>query len=487
MTVTPAEIEKFTQARVLCIGDVMLDRFVYGGAQRISPEAPVPVVKVACSEAMPGGAGNVARNVVAMGASCSLLTVTGEDGPGNELIALLGALPGLTCHVVTDPERPTTVKTRFIASSQQVLRVDHEVDTPISSDVAQQLVDRATSLLREVDVLILSDYAKGALTEQITSPIIEAARALSIPVIVDPKGRNYRKYDGASVVTPNVKELEEATGIFADTYAGVEFATNELFKNTSVDAALVTSSERGLSYLARNVPGVHIPAAAREVFDVSGAGDTVVATLAVAMAVAIDPVEAARLANLAGGIVVGKVGTATVERRELLEAARREKRSPLLDKLSEPEDVSALAQRWHNEGRRIGFTNGCFDLIHPGHVSLLAQAAAQCDRLIVGLNNDASVRQLKGPERPIQDELSRALVLAALRDVDAVILFDEDTPENLIKMLRPDVLIKGADYAPEQVVGAEFVQSYGGRLYLAELSPDQSTTQMVNRLDSKWS
>jgi len=483
MTTVSAEIEKLSQAHVLCIGDVMLDRFVYGGTQRISPEAPVPVVKVDRSQAMPGGSGNVARNVVGLDARCSLLTVTGKDAAGDELRVILQRLPGLTCDAVIDQTRPTSVKTRFIASSQQVLRVDQEVDTPLSADLAKQLVDQATKLLSEVDVVVLSDYAKGVVTEQVASAVIAAARAARVPVIVDPKGRDFRKYDGASLVTPNLKELQEATGVDPHTEEGVERATRELFSLTNIDAVLVTSSERGVSYVQRDKAAVHLPTTAREVFDVSGAGDTVVATLAVAIGVGIDPMRAAKLANLAGGIVVGKVGTATVELRELLEATRREERGSLLEKFSEPEDVIALAQRWRDEGRRIGFTNGCFDLIHPGHISLLAQAAAHCDHLIVGLNSDASVRRLKGPRRPIQNELSRALVLTALRGVDVVVLFDEDTPENLIRKLRPDVLIKGADYTASQVIGADFVQSYGGKVFLADLTPNQSTTGMVKRFN----
>ena len=484
MTTRATEIEKISEATVLCVGDVMLDRFVYGEMRRISPEAPVPVVKVVDSRAMPGGAGNVARNLVALGARCSLLTVTGKDAAGDELRGVLRALPNLTYNAVTDQTRPTTIKTRFVAANQQVVRVDDEVDIPISADVAHELVGQAARLLREVDVVVLSDYGKGVLTPQVTSAVIAAARAAQIPVIVDPKGSDYRKYDGASLVTPNLRELEEVTGVDARTDQDVERAATILFAHVNVDAVLVTRSEQGVSFVRRDSAAIHLPTTAREVFDISGAGDTVVATLAGAMGVGIDPVRAAELANLAGGIVVGKVGTATVELRELLEVIRREQRRSLLDKLSEPEDVISLVKRWRDQGRRIGFTNGCFDLIHPGHISLLAQAAAQCDRLVVGLNSDASTRRLKGPERPIQDELSRALVLAALRGVDAVVLFDEDTPESLMEKLRPDVLIKGADYTAGQVIGAEFVKSYGGELFLAELTPDQSTTQIVNRFNS---
>jgi D-beta-D-heptose 7-phosphate kinase/D-beta-D-heptose 1-phosphate adenosyltransferase len=284
-------------------------------------------------------------------------------------------------------------------------------------------------------------------------------------------------------VKPNLKELQEVTGVDARTDEDVECAAKVLFSRVDVDAVLVTRSQQGVSFVRRDSAAVHLPATSREVFDVSGAGDTVIATLAIAIGVGIDPTLAAELANLAGGIAVGKAGTATVELGELLHAMRREQGNSLLDKLGEAEGVRALAQRWRDQGRRVGFTNGCFDLIHPGHVSLLAQAAAQCDRLIVGLNSDASVRRLKGSDRPIQNELSRALVLGALRSVDEVVIFDEDTPDLLIKKLRPDVLIKGADYEPHQVVGAEFVESYGGRVFLAELTPNQSTTQIVRRFN----
>lgn len=461
----------------------MLDRFVYGGVERISPEAPVQVLKITSSRAMPGGAGNVARNLIALGARCHLLTVAGDDAAGNELRELLQTLPNLVCDAVTDASRPTTTKTRFIAAHQQVLRVDDEVYAPLSAETSSELVSRAMEHLRDVDVVVLSDYAKGVLTSDVTSAVIAAAAASNIPVIVDPKGADYHKYSGASLVTPNLKELQEATGVDARTDEDVERATDVLLNDVSIHAVLVTRSEQGVSLIRRGHAAVHLPTMAREVFDISGAGDTVVATLAAAIGVGMDRTRAAQLANLAGGIVVGKVGTAAVELDELAEAVRREERGSLLDKLADAEDVIALARVWREEGRSIGFTNGCFDLIHPGHISLLSQAAAQCDRLVVGLNTDASVKRLKGPERPIQDELSRALVLAALRGVDAVALFGEDTPEILIRKLRPDVLIKGADYAASDVVGADFVRSYGGRLFLAELVPAQSTTKIVKQFN----
>jgi len=312
--------------------------------------------------------------------------------------------------------------------------------------------------------------------------VIALARQRKVPVIVDPKGRDFRKYEGATLITPNLKELHEVTGIDARTDELVADAASALLEQVAVDGVLVTRSEQGMSYVGRGSEPVHLPTTAREVFDVSGAGDTVIATLAVAMAVRVGPVPAAKLANLAGGLVVGKVGTAVVEPHELIEAARRQEQGSKLDKLADALDVASQAARWRAEGYRVGFTNGCFDLIHPGHVSLLVQAAAQCDRLVVGLNSDASVKRLKGPERPIQDELSRALVLAALRPVDTVVIFEDDTPARLIEQIRPDVLIKGADYSAGQVVGAEFVQACGGRLFLADLTPNQSTSRMVQRM-----
>lgn len=460
----------------------MLDRFVYGDVRRISPEAPVQVLKVANSRSMPGGAGNVARNLVALGADCRLITVIGDDAAGKELNGLLQTLPNLMCDALIDPSRPTTTKTRFIAAHQQVLRVDDELGAPLAVDVADEVVSRARDHLRGVDVVVLSDYAKGVLTPHVTSAVIDAACAAKIPVIVDPKGSDYQKYSGASLVTPNLKELQEVTGINALTDHDIERASHLLLNDLKIQAVLVTRSEQGVSLIQRQHAAFHLPTMAREVFDISGAGDTVVATLAAAIGVGLDSIRAAELANLAGGIVVGKLGTAAVELRELADAVRRQQRGSLLDKLGDSEEVMLLADRWHDEGLTIGFTNGCFDLIHPGHISLLTQAAAQCDRLVVGLNTDSSVRRLKGPNRPIQDELSRALVVAALRGVDAVVLFDSDTPENLIRRLRPDVLIKGADYAASEVVGADFVSSYGGKLFLAELVPNHSTTRIVESM-----
>ena len=479
-----AEIERLSGARVLCVGDVMLDRFVYGGVQRISPEAPVPVVKAQDSQAMPGGAANVARNLVTLGAHCSLVTVAGADAAGSELEELLQKLPNLTWRTVTDRTRPTTVKTRFVAANQQILRVDDEVDTPLAGDAEHELVSQATELMHDIDVVVLSDYAKGVLTPHTTQAIIGAARAANIPVIVDPKGADYQKYSGATLVTPNLNELRDVTGLSPRTDDAVEQATTALLNDVDIDAVVVTRSEQGMSVIQRDGAAEHFPTMAREVFDIAGAGDTVVATLAAAVGVGINTERAVQLANLAAGVVVGKVGTAAVQLRELAEAAVRDQGESLLDKVGQAEDVIARAQLWRNDGRRVGFTNGCFDLIHPGQISLISQAAARCDRLIVGLNSDSSVSRLKGPERPIQDELARALVLTAIRGVDAVIIFDEDTPESLIKNLRPDVLIKGADYKADQVVGADFVESYGGELYLASLTPNQSTTQMIQRSNS---
>jgi D-beta-D-heptose 7-phosphate kinase/D-beta-D-heptose 1-phosphate adenosyltransferase len=483
VTTVLSEVADLGRARVLCIGDAVLDRFAFGGARRISPEAPVPVLRVLRSESMPGGAGNVARNVVSLGATCTLVTVVGGDPAGAELRSLLGEVPGLRCEAVVDEGRSTPVKTRFVAEGQQLLRVDHEDDVEVAGEVAAGLVALAEGLVGAADVVVLSDYAKGTLSAAVTAAVIAAARAAGLPVVVDPKGRDYARYAGATLVTPNVKELHEVTGIEAATDDAVEQAAGALLAEVDVGAVLVTRSERGMSYIPRGGRAVHLPTRAQEVFDISGAGDTVVAALAAALAVGLEPPRAAQLANLAAGVVVGKVGTASVTPAELVDASRRLEQGTLPG-LRDLDAVAALVERWRAEGASVGFTNGCFDLVHPGHVSLLVQAAARCDRLVVGLNSDASVERLKGAGRPVVPEGDRAEILAALRGVDAVVLFDEDTPEALIRRFRPDVLVKGADYSEDEVVGAEFVKSYGGTVFLADLVPGRSTTDLVERIGS---
>lgn len=478
-----ALVDSLDRARVLVLGDVMLDRFVRGKVARISPEAPVPVLRNAQEKVMLGGAGNVVRNITALGGRVVLAGVIGDDAPGQRVRALLAQEERVTAALVEAPGRVTSEKTRFIADGHHLLRSDWDADTPIAADVLAVLLDTVRRHLADVDVVVLSDYGKGVLTPAMLTPVIAAANAAGKPVIVDPKTSDFSRYRGAFLVTPNRSELALAAGGDPRDTAEIVAAARTLIARHGIGALLVTRSEEGMTLVPdeRSEP-LHVPAEAKEVYDVSGAGDTVVAVLAAAVCVGADLASAARLANIAAGLVVAKVGTAVVLPGELNHALNDQDERRLTDKILNWSDLRARVAHWRAAGLKVGFTNGCFDLVHPGHVHLLAGARATCDRLVVGLNADASVKRLKGPQRPIQDELSRATVLAALASVDAVTLFEQDTPLELITALLPDVLIKGADYTVDQVVGADVVQAAGGRVALIDLVPQQSTTRIAGRI-----
>ena len=475
-------LKNFSKARVLCIGDVMLDRYIYGSAERISPEAPIPVLKKNREKEVLGGVGNVAANVQALGATAFLATVTGNDEAGRMIAEKISGAGGKKDGIVSDDKRPTTVKIRFVAGQQQLLRVDHEETRAIEKSVSDRLRDAIKRFMPHCDVVIMSDYAKGVLSRDMVSECIRLAKEAQKPVIVDPKVKDFSFYRGASLITPNRKELEDATGLKAATDEDVATAARKIIADCGIDAVIATRSQDGLSVVTRDRQPVHIRAAAREVFDVSGAGDTVVATLAAAMAAHASLEAAAELANIAAGIVVGKFGTATVTPAEIeADIANREGRHSDGGAVTLAQAL-AHVDNWRAKGLKIGFTNGCFDLLHPGHISLLRQAREQCDRLIVGLNTDNSVRRLKGPSRPVQNENARATVLKALESVDLVVLFDEDTPIDLIKALAPDLLVKGSDYTVDKVVGADFVQARGGRVFLAKIEDGFSTTATVRKI-----
>lgn len=480
---TSAHLARFPATRVLVMGDVMLDRYVYGRVERMSPEAPIPVLAVARETAMAGGAANVARNIAALGGRAILLGIAGDDADGRELSALLAAEPGLDARLLNATDRPTITKTRFVAERQQLLRADHERVLPLPADLATALLERFCLALADADAVILSDYGKGVLRDAVLAPAIAAARAAGKPVVADPKSRDLIRYDGVTILTPNRGEAVAATGLAIDDDAGAARAAQKILDGTPhLHAALITRGAAGMTLLARASTVLHLPAAAREVFDVSGAGDTVAATLALMLGTGAAAADAARVANLAAGIAVGKIGTAVVRPDELALALAPHAQPPTADKvMALPALLDRLA-RWRAAGDRVGFTNGCFDLLHPGHVALLAAARAACDRLVVGLNTDASVRRLKGAVRPVQTEQARATVMAALAAVDAVILFAEDTPLELIQALVPDVLIKGADYRIDQVVGADIVTAAGGEVRLVDLVPGQSTTNTIARM-----
>lgn len=474
-------LDRVHDARVLVLGDVMLDRFVYGSVARISPEAPIPVLEVTRSVDSLGGAANVARNVAGIGAGVILVGVTGDDDCATDLQALIAGCSTIESRLVVDSNRPTTMKTRYIADGQQVLRADREVRGELSEEVETRLLEHFKRALETASVVVLSDYAKGVLSDRVTRAAIAAARGAGKPVIVDPKTRDLRKYAGASVLTPNRLELQLACGYDCASDALVENAARAFVDGDVCNAMVVTRGKDGMSVLSKNLEAVHLRTMARQVFDVSGAGDTAVAALSLGLAAGADIVSAATLANLAAGIVVGKLGTAVVTSSELIEQLTPAGSLPGGSKIYTLESALHLAKAWRDQGLSIAFTNGCFDLLHPGHVSLLDQAKRGSDRLIVGLNADESIRRLKGPERPIQNEIARATVLSSLKFVDAVVIFEEDTPIELIKSLEPDVLVKGADYRLDQVVGGEFVRSRGGRVVLVEFVNGHSTTGIVQR------
>jgi D-beta-D-heptose 7-phosphate kinase/D-beta-D-heptose 1-phosphate adenosyltransferase len=475
-------LERFGAVRVLVLGDVMLDHYVYGAVTRLSPEAPIPVIHVERDLYLPGGAANVARNIAALGGQAVLIGIIGEDDGARGLCDLLGAQPAIDARLIVDPGRATTQKTRFVADRQQMLRADRETPVPASGSLAGALVEAAAAALGRSDIVILSDYAKGALSDAVLGPVIAEARRRGQPVIADPKSRSFERYHGVSVLTPNRKEIAAATGIGSDDDTGAAAAGRAARDGYGIDAVLVTRGEQGMTLVEDGADPVHLPAEAREVFDVTGAGDTVVAILALATAAGAPLVEAARLANIAAGLVVGKIGTATVSLAELAAALQTEALARTETKVVTLETALEHVAGWRALGDRIGFTNGCFDLIHPGHIALLEQARAACGRLIVGLNTDESVQRLKGADRPVQNGTARALVLASLKPVDLVVPFDADTPTDLIHAIRPDVLVKGSDYRLEQVVGASFVQSYGGQVLLVDVVPGHSTSAMIGRM-----
>ena len=469
---------------VLCVGDLMLDEFVYGEVSRISPEAPAPVIAVQRSETDIGGAGNVARNIAALGARCILVGLIGEDDAGKALQAGLAREPLIECVLVCDPARPTTRKVRFVSEhfSTHMLRADWELATPATVDIEQKLIDAILPLLPRAGIVLLSDYAKGALTARVIRNVIDAARKLGKPVVVDPKSANLAIYRGATLLKPNRKEFADATRSRADTESNIAAAAQEIMQIADCDAVLVTQSEHGMTLVARGAAPIHVPGHPVKVRDVSGAGDTVAAVLAVALAAGADWEAALRIANAAAAVAVSKSGVAVVTlaelRRRILPHAFLAAEEKII---AAADDLDAQLRDWRRQDLRIGFTNGCFDILHPGHVRLLTAARAGCDRLIVGLNSDASVRRLKGEGRPVQSEHARAEVLAALEAVDLVVLFEEDTPIQLITQIRPCVLVKGADYSREQVIGHEVVEAYGGEVRLVDILPGFSTTSLVDR------
>ena len=480
---------------VLVIGDIMLDKFIYGNVERISPESPVPVLSVKREDQMLGGAGNAVANLVGLKTKPQIVSVIGNDETGELIKQQLQELGVDDAHQIIEENRPTTVKTRYLAGHQQLLRTDFEHKSPIIETTAQKLIEKAANLIPESACVIISDYGKGLLSKETLQKIIEIANQNSVPLIVDPKGQDFSIYKGASAITPNKKELSEATrGHPVGSDEEILGAAHEIIESCGIGAVIATRSKDGMSIIEKGGEPFHLRSADIEVYDVSGAGDSVIATIAAAIAAGGNLTDAGALANMAGAIVVTKVGTAPIRLSELEEALENDFSDTLsASRQAESLDWDAAAEkvkRWKAQGLKVGFTNGCFDVLHSGHVRYLNQARDMCDRLIVGLNSDSSVKILKGPTRPVHDEQSRVDVLGGLASVDLVVLFgakeqgDDNTAIKLLETIKPDFYVKGGDYTVDQIPEATTVIGYGGEVKVMSEFEGHSSTNSIARMDA---
>ncbi len=479
------KLQQLSAPRLLVVGDLMLDEYLTGCSERISPEAPVPVVEIDREELRLGGAGNVMNNLCALGCEVVSVGFVGADEDGRMLQQMLTQIGVDTTGLLPLTGRRTTRKTRILSNHQQMLRIDREQSDDLSSPDGKQLLEQAAINIAGCQAILLSDYLKGILTPEVVQGLIALGKRQGIPVIVDPKGCDYTKYAGATLLTPNRKEAELASGLtIADESSLLEIGRT-LLKNCRLQNLVLTRSEEGMTIFSVGTE-THLPTDAREVFDVTGAGDTVLALLGYALAAGMDINNAACLANVGAGIVVAKVGTSTVSRDELLLELRRRTLSEG-GKIISAQQLAPILQSEKGRGRQVVFTNGCFDLLHVGHVKYLQKARALGDLLVLGLNSDSSIRRLKGEKRPLIGQEERAHILAALDCIDHVVIFDEDTPYELIDLLRPDILVKGGDYQAAEVVGREIVESDGGRVELISFVDGKSTTNIIEKILSQYS
>ncbi|MBI2485693.1 MAG: D-glycero-beta-D-manno-heptose-7-phosphate kinase [Deltaproteobacteria bacterium] len=477
-------LENFPKLRILVIGDVMLDRYFWGDVQRISPEAPVPILKVSGENLSLGGAANVAKNLRSLGATVEIFGIIGRDGEGENLIALLKQIQIDSKGIISDLKNLTATKTRLIAENQQIARIDKEETSPISDKVKNHIMRAFTKSVEENTPhgIIISDYAKGLIREDLSNEIIQLARRKGIFVCIDPKGKDFNKYKGANVITPNQKETEELCGFPIEDDKTLKRAAEILIEQTDAEGVLITRGRHGISFYVKGTHEIKtIHSDAREVFDVTGAGDTVVSAFTLSYITSKSWEDSVRIANCAAGIVVGRIGTATVTQQELSE---RFNYSQYLsnNKILTRDLLSKTVFRLKEEGKRIVFTNGCFDLFHIGHLKLLKQAKEMGDVLVVGINSEDSAKRLKGEGRPFIGENDRVNIIAALDCVDYVVVFEEDTPLDLIKVLKPDLIVKGGDYSLDTVVGKNFVESYGGKVFIIPLVEGVSTSLLVDKI-----
>lgn len=472
--------------KALVIGDLMLDEYLWGKAERISPEAPVQVVEVNREDLRLGGAGNVANNLVALGCTVSVCSVIGGDENGTILRRVFTGKGISSEGVFEDPCRSTSRKTRILAANQQIVRIDRETKDPVHREFEEKVIDFLVETQREWDVILVSDYMKGVLTPKILAAVIAIGTSRGIPVVVDPKGADYSKYSGATIITPNRREAEVASHVPINDETSLDSAAETLLAAGKYQALLITRSSEGMSLYLNDGSVTHIPTVAREVYDVTGAGDTVMATLGLGLACGLGFAEAAGIANVAAGIAVGKVGTSTVSPAEIAGSISHEHMDSDV-KIKNLDVLASIIEGEKQRGKKVVFTNGCFDLLHVGHVRYLQKARSYGDLLVLGLNSDSSVRRLKGEKRPLIGERERAHILAALDCIDYVVIFNEDTPIRLLEALRPSVLVKGGDYTPETVVGKDLVESYGGRVELVEFVDGKSTTNIIEKILQSYS
>ena len=475
------DIKKFAGCRILVAGDLMVDEYLWGNVERISPEAPVQVVSVASEEHTLGGAGNVISNLVALGAKVSAAGVIGCGANGKLVLEKLNALGVDTRGVIQDHQRTTTRKTRIIANHQHVLRFDREVKTDMSRQTMNKISRAVGEMVADADLILVSDYNKGLITKALMTKLIAAAQKHNKLLIVDPKGRDFKKYAGASLITPNKKETALAADIEIVDQSSLAEAARRLIKKTGIDKILVTCGKEGMVYFEQDTPPYQINTKAHQVFDVSGAGDTVLAVLGLGIAAGYSNEEAVALANTAAGIVVGKVGTATVSKTEL--AAALDLIPALsLDKQKTLAEAATVARKLEKNGKRVVLTNGCFDLLHVGHIKLLSASKQLGDVLIVALDDDESVKQLKGSGRPIINENERLRIISALDSVDYVVVFSSHELNDVIEAIRPAVLTKGSNYGTEAIRGREIVERYGGRVEIIPLTENISSTRIINNI-----
>jgi D-beta-D-heptose 7-phosphate kinase / D-beta-D-heptose 1-phosphate adenosyltransferase len=470
----------FSKTAILVIGDVMLDRYCWGEVERISPEAPVPVVRIRQRTQTPGGAGNVALNLSGLGCRCFLMGVCGNDRDGDVLISLFDKTNIATRFIRADG-RLTTAKTRIIGRGQQLLRMDEEETGPLTQDVYERIYAAFEERVGHVQGVIISDYGKGIFQHDLAQRIIQICRQKQIPVFVDPKGEDWERYQGATCITPNSAEFKLAAPGLTDDELSLSHEAQRVIKQCDLSCLLVTRGPKGMSLFRKDQAVCHIVSEAREIYDVSGAGDTVIAVLALAVGAGMGIEHAARLANLAAGVVVGKMGTQPILEKEL-ERAFYGKVIESVNKIFSPEEAGKFIAQWRNQGQSVVFTNGCFDILHIGHIKLLHAAAMEGDKLVVGLNSDASIKKLKGQLRPVMGEEERSAILSSLKCVDMVVVFSEETPIELIRAFQPDVIVKGGDYSPGTVVGHDIVEKKGGRVVIFPIVEGFSTTRVIEQM-----